>query len=142
MELNIRKIHKNSKTPTKATSEAAGFDLYSIENVKILPKERKLIKTGIEVEIPKNHFGHITGRSSLSKNFGIVTVPGVIDSDYRGEIKALLINTSEEPFEILAGMRFVQMLIIPVADIKIKEFDILPTTTTRGSKGFGSSGFF
>jgi len=142
MELNIRKTHKNSKTPTKATSEAAGFDLYSIKNVKILPKERKLIETGIEVEIPKNHFGHITGRSSLSKNFGIVTVPGVINSDYRGEIKALLINTSEKPFEILAGMRFVQMLIIPVANFKIKEFDILPTTTTRGSKGFGSSGFF
>jgi len=121
--------------------EAAGFDLHSIEDVVINPGERKLIGTGLAFEIEKGYEVQIRPRSGLAFKHGITVLnsPGTIDSDYRGEIKVLLINLGNEKFEIKKGDRIAQAVIAPVIQAEIIEVDSL-SDTKRGAGGFGSTG--
>ena len=133
----------NNKTPSLATKGAAGADIRAfIENKTILkPMERKLISTGLKIEIPFGYEVQIRPRSGLAFKNGITVInsPGTIDSDYRGEIGILLINLSNENFEINNGDRIAQMVLskyevpnfIETSEISISQ---------RGEDGFGSTG--
>ena len=100
-----------------------------------------MIPTGISLVIPKNYEIQIRPRSGLAakKGVSVLNTPGTIDSDYRGEIKIILINLSKKPFIVKSGDRIAQMILCPVAKIKLKEVKNLPKTS-RGKAGFGSTG--
>jgi dUTP pyrophosphatase len=108
----------------------------------IEPGERALISTGLAVEIPADHAGIVAPRSGLALRHGIsiVNTPGVIDAGYRGEVQVLLLNTDRStPFTVEQGMRIAQLLVIPVAPVKVVEVTGLGESA-RGEDGFGSSG--
>jgi len=141
MKLKIKKLNQNAQIPAYQTKEAAGFDLHSIEDTIINPGERKLIGTGLAFEIERGYEVQIRPRSGLAFKHGITVLnsPGTIDSDYRGEIKVLLINLGSEPFEIKCGERIAQAVVAPVIQAEIEEVENL-SDTERGSGGFGSTG--
>ncbi|WP_456469726.1 dUTP diphosphatase [Caminibacter sp.] len=141
MVLKIKKLNSKAVIPSYQTEEAAGFDLHSIENTVINPGERKLIGTGLAFEIERGYEVQIRPRSGLAFKHGITVLnsPGTIDSDYRGEIKVLLINHGSEPFEIKYGERIAQAVVAPVIQAEIVEVENL-SDTERGSGGFGSTG--
>jgi dUTP pyrophosphatase len=130
-------------TPKYATEGSAGMDLYAdIENKFVLHKNtRTLVSTGISIELPQGYEAQIRPRSGLAAKNGITVLntPGTIDSDYRGEIKVILINLSDQDFTIERGMRIAQMVIAPVTMATIKETEALEETA-RGEGGFGSTG--
>ena len=115
--------------------------MHSIEDIVLNPGERKLIATGLAFEIEYGYEVQIRPRSGLAFKHGITVLntPGTIDSDYRGEIKVLLINHSNEKFEIKKGDRIAQAVVAPVIQAKIVEVDEL-SDTARGESGFGSTG--
>lgn len=141
INLKVKKLSSLAEIPAYQTEEAAGFDLHSIEDVVIAPKERKLIATGLAFDIPAGYEIQIRPRSGLAYKHGITVLntPGTIDSDYRGEIKVLLINHSDEEFEIKVGERIAQAVIKEVIQAKFEEVEEL-SETKRGEKGFGSTG--
>jgi len=141
IKLKVKKLNKLAEIPQYQTQEAAGFDLHSVEDVVIAPNERKLIGTGLSFEIPKGYEIQIRPRSGLAYKHGITVLnsPGTIDSDYRGEIKVLLINHSNESFEIKVGERIAQAVIQEVIQATFEEVEEL-NDTARGNKGFGSTG--
>ena len=129
--------------PTYATAGSAGCDLRfnDDEEWTLSPFERKLIPTGTFLQIPKGHFGMVCPRSGLAVKHGVTVInaPGIIDSDYRGEIHVPLINLSHNIYEIKPGERIAQLVIMPFVQcgfLHVEELDI----TERGTGGFGSSG--
>ncbi|KQV44282.1 MULTISPECIES: dUTP diphosphatase [unclassified Rhizobium] len=131
--------------PSYETAGAAGMDLRAAVEadaaITLQPGERALIPTGFIFEIPAGYEAQIRPRSGLAFKNGITCLnsPGTIDSDYRGEVKALLINHGAEPFVVERGMRIAQMVIAPVTQVTICEASET-TDTTRGAGGFGSTG--
>ena len=129
----------NTHAPRKGSAMAAGYDITSTENLSIAPGERASVSTGLHLALPAGWFGKVEGRSGLAFNKGIYCFGGVIDSDYRGEVKVLLANTDKETFHIKAGDRIAQMIIQQhwhgVFD---KREELSPTA--RNVSGFGSSG--
>jgi len=129
--------------PIYSSEEAAGADLKAAikEPILLNPGKRVLIPTGIKMEIPKGFEVQVRPRSGLAVKNGIsvVNTPGTIDSDYRGEIKVILVNLGEEPFEILPKMRIAQAVLAPVIQA---EFSVVKElcTTSRGEGGFGHTG--
>lgn len=130
-------------TPRYATEGSAGMDLYAdIEDKFVLHKNtRTLVSTGISIELPQGYEAQIRPRSGLAAKNGVTVLntPGTIDSDYRGEIKVILINLSDQDFTIERGMRIAQMVIAPVTMATITETEVLEETA-RGEGGFGSTG--
>ena len=141
IKLKVKKLSKLAEIPQYQTEESAGFDLHSVDDVILKPFERKLIATGISFEIPKGYEIQIRPRSGLAYKHGITVLnsPGTIDSDYRGEIKILLINHSDEDFEIKVGERVAQAVIQKVYQASFEEVEDL-NSTVRGVAGFGSTG--
>lgn len=139
MEIKVKKLHKDAKLPTYAHHDDAGFDLYAIESVSISVGARVLVGTGIAIEIPDGYVGLIWDKSGLSMVHGLKNLGGVIDAGYRGEIKAGVVNLSDEDYTITAGHKVAQMLIQKVERADIKEVAEL-SDTLRGHGGFGSSG--
>ncbi len=144
MNIKVKKINKDAKLPFRATEGSAGADLFACinENIIIKPDERKLIPTGIAIELNDINCGaFIFPRSSVSFKSGIslANCVGVIDSDYRGEIKVPLINHSEENFVVHNGDRIAQMVIMPIILPVFEESDEI-NDTQRGAGGFGSTG--
>ena len=132
-------LQEGAKLPLSTTLGAAGYDLYTPSGVSMAPGERVVVPTGVHMEIPRGYFGKIEGRSSLALRHGIITAGGIIDSDYRGEIKVILINLGKEKFLIENGNRIAQMVVCPVTQVKMEEVDEL-SETSRGAGGFGSTG--
>ena len=127
-------------SPPSYTREGdAGLDLRAIETVDITPGGRKVIGTGLHLAIPAGFVGIIKDRSGLASKEGIHIMAGVIDSNYRGEIKVVVLNTAGENYCIEAGQRFAQMLILPVARVKIEE-SLSLDNTNRNESGWGSTG--
>ncbi|MBB4009539.1 dUTP pyrophosphatase [Rhizobium taibaishanense] len=131
--------------PAYETAGAAGMDLRAaleeIEPLVLAPGERALVPTGFIFEIPEGFEAQIRPRSGLAFKNGItcLNTPGTIDSDYRGEVKVLLINLGHEDFTVSRGMRIAQMVIAPVTQAQVIE--VTETSeTTRGAGGFGSTG--
>ena len=131
--------------PAYETTGAAGMDLRAAvpadRPMLILPGRRALVPTGLVFEIPEGFEGQIRPRSGLAFKHGItcLNTPGTIDSDYRGEVKVLLINHGDEDFYVERGMRIAQIVIASVTRADVQERD-LAGDTTRGSGGFGSTG--
>ena len=143
VKILVKKFDKNVKLPTYKTSGSSGMDLMAhIKNKKnINPGKTLIIPTGIAVTVPKNYEIQIRPRSGLAakKGISILNTPGTVDSDYRGEIKIILINFIKKSFIVKSGDRIAQMILCPVAKGKIKEVKNLPRTV-RGKGGFGSTG--
>jgi len=142
--MNIRIINKSKNNlPAYETAHAAGMDLRAdLEStVLLLPLERKLIPTGLYIELPEGFEAQIRPRSGLAFKHGIsiVNSPGTIDADYRGEIKVLLINLSTEPFEINNSDRIAQMIVASHEKVSWQEVEVL-NETSRGAGGYGHTG--
>ena len=142
--LNIKIINKSEyEAPKYETEQSAGVDLRANidEEIILYPMERKLIPTGIFIELPKGYEAQIRPRSGLAAKHGITVLnsPGTIDADYRGEIMVLLINLSNEYFSVKPGMRIAQMIIARHEQANFLDFDVL-SETERGDGGYGSSG--
>jgi dUTP pyrophosphatase len=125
--------------PEYASDGAAGADLRASESVLISPGERAAVPTGIELAIPEGHVGLIWPRSGLAVGQGIDTLAGVIDSDYRGEVRVVLINHGEDALVIQPGDRVAQVLVQRVDHARFVRSDELGDSE-RGSGGFGSTG--
>ena len=126
--------------PLKGHVGDAGADLCAVEDVTIAPGVRKMIRTGITLEIPEGFVGLIWDKSGISSNSGVKVLGGVIDSSYRGEIIVTLINLSfSKDFCIYKGMKIAQILIQPVVLCHFEEVNEL-SDSERGEKGFGSTG--
>ena len=139
----VKKFDKNIKLPSYKTSGSSGMDLMAFIKSKITinPGNTAVISTGISLAVPKNYEIQIRPRSGLAakKGISVLNTPGTVDSDYRGEIKIILINFSKKSFIVNSGDRIAQMILCPVAKGKIKEVKNLPRTV-RGKGGFGSTG--
>ena len=142
VKLLIKKLHKNIILPEYKTDGSSGMDLMANveQTVKILPGEKKIISTGIMVAIPEQYEIQIRPRSGLAAKNGIsiLNTPGTIDSDYRGEIKVILINLGKDIFQINKNDRIAQMIVCPIIKVELKEVESLPETV-RGKGGFGST---
>ena len=142
-EILIKKLHCDVNIPKYETEGSSGLDLeaYIEKDLRLLSGERKLVPTGISVAMPNNFEIQIRPRSGLAYKNGIsvVNTPGTIDSDYRGEIKVLLINLGTEAVTIKKFQRIAQMVICPIIKANLKEVKELPETI-RGAGGFGSTG--
>lgn len=139
--IKIQKLDKNVELPVYATEHAAGMDLKANEDIVVPAGERRLVGTGLAIQIPYGYFGGLYPRSGLAAKHGInlANCVGVIDADYRGEIKAAIQNNSKEPFEIKKGDRICQLIIQPYIKAVLVESDNLEDTD-RGAGGFGSTG--
>ncbi|HOY77763.1 MAG TPA: dUTP diphosphatase [Hyphomonadaceae bacterium] len=131
--------------PAYETADAAGMDLRAaVEDsapVTLAPGQRAMIPTGLTIALPPGHEAQVRPRSGLAAKHGITCLnsPGTIDADYRGEVKAILINLGQEPFVIKRGERIAQMVIAPVTRASLVQVDTLDETA-RGAGGFGSTG--
>ena len=142
--LKIKRLRSTDiPLPSYQTVDSAGMDLMAdiAEPLVISKGQRKLIPTGISIELPKGFEAQIRARSGLAlkKGIGLVNAPGTIDADYRGEVGIILINWGEEDFLVSKGDRIAQMVIAPVTQVKVVEATDL-TETTRSAGGFGSTG--
>ncbi len=143
INLKLQKLDENVTLPSYQTEGAAGMDLCAFlkEPVTLEPLERKLIPTGLKMELPKGYEAQVRPRSGMAIKHGITLVNcvGTIDEDYRGELCVPVINLSKEEFTILNGDRIAQMVISPVTKAKIEVVTQL-SDTERGEGGFGSTG--
>jgi len=140
IKLKIKKLI-SVKTPSYATPNDAGLDLYSPDNETIKQGERLLIPMGIKIAVPIGYEAQIRPKSGLALKHGIsiLNTPGTIDSGYRGEIGIILVNFGESDFIIEKGMKIAQMIINKIEQVEIEEVDELDTTE-RNEGGFGSTG--
>jgi dUTP pyrophosphatase len=144
MELNVKIINQSPfDLPSYQTPESAGMDLRAnlSETVRLESLERKLIPTGLSIELPVGHEAQIRPRSGLAFKHGLTVLnsPGTVDSDYRGEIKVLLVNLSSEPFDVQPGERIAQMIVSRHERVRWEQSDVL-ADSERGVGGYGSTG--
>ncbi|MFA1736786.1 dUTP diphosphatase [Lysinibacillus fusiformis] len=141
VEVKIKRMHADAILPMQANPGDAGMDLYSIETLEIPAGGTKLIKTGIQIELPKGTEAQIRPRSGLALKHSITVLnsPGTIDEGYRGEIGVILINHGQDTFLVEKSMRIAQMVIQFVPTIQLLEVNEL-SQTVRGTSGFGASG--
>jgi dUTP pyrophosphatase len=127
--------------PRYASEHAVGLDVTAAEELILQPGERHAVATGFAIEIPRGYEVQVRPRSGLAMKHGItcLNTPGTIDSDYRGEVKVILVNLGQEPFEIRRGERIAQLVPAPVLRADFVEASEL-SETERGSGGFGSTG--
>jgi dUTP pyrophosphatase len=138
-EIRVKKLRDDARLPVRAQSSDAGADLCAVEAFTLAPGERRLVPTGLAIEIPPGWYGRVAPRSGLAVRHGIDTLSGVIDSSYRGELKILLINLSHEPVSFEAGARVAQLIIERAAACDFVWAEEL-SETARGEGGFGSTG--
>lgn len=139
MSLHIKLIHNDAKLPKRAHPCDAGLDIYAVESCILYSGVHAVLPTGFQMAIPPGFVGIIKPRSGLAVKHSIDVLAGVIDSEYRGEVKVTLLNHSERQMEIKKGDRIAQLLIVPVSletPIEVEDLDC----TARGSGGFGSTG--
>ena len=138
IRIQIQKLDARARIPTKGSTLAAGHDLYSIEDILIPANSRVLAKISLAVAVPEGTYGRIATRSGLATK-GIMVDAGVIDTDYRGEVKVLLVNHGKLDYEVKIGERIAQLVVERIDDQDWMEVDGLDETE-RAEKGFGSTG--
>lgn len=145
MEIQVKRLNERAKVPTFGTEFSAGADLYCAEDKEVVIESggKYSLSTGISTEIPKGYVGLIFPRSGLACKNGLrlCNSVGVIDSDYRGEIRVVLYNDSKIAREIKPGERVAQMIIMPYPKVTFTEVEEL-SDTVRGESGFGGTGRF
>lgn len=137
--LDFKQLDPRALLPTRGSSSAAGLDLYSIEEINLAPTERRLTRTGLAVAIPEGYYGRVAPRSGLATKSGIDVLAGVIDADYRGEIRCLLINVGTEVVTLPERSKICQLIIEKIITPTARWLDDLDETE-RGGGGFGSTG--
>lgn len=148
MKIAIRRLPHGEglPLPSYASEGAAGLDLVAAlapgQKLVLEPGARDLVPTGVAISLPPGFEAQVRPRSGLALDHGVgvLNAPGTIDSDYRGEVKALLVNFGAHPFEILRGMRIAQLVIAQYARVALVETGEALDETTRGAGGFGSTG--
>ena len=127
--------------PRYETAGSAGLDLRADEPFTLAPGERRLVPTGLAIEIPPGHEGQVRARSGLAVRHGValVNAPGTVDSDYRGEVKVILVNLGQDAVSFARGDRIAQLVVAPVARVEVVPVDEL-AGSARGGGGFGSTG--
>lgn len=139
--LKVYKRSENAKTPTKGSALAAGYDIYSSEESSVPAHGQALVATDISIIVPVGTYGRVAPRSGLAVKHGISTGAGVIDADYRGEVKVVLFNHSDKDFKIEKGERIAQLVLEKIVNAEIQEISAEELDTTeRGAGGFGSTG--
>jgi dUTP pyrophosphatase len=142
IRLKVRKLREDAQIPRYAhgPEEDAGMDLCAVEAVSLAPGERKLVATGISIELPSGYEAQIRPRSGLALKYGITlpNSPATIDPGYRGEIRVILQNTGSEVFHVAPGERIAQMVIARYEAVEWVEGEL--SESERGYGGFGSSG--
>jgi len=133
------KVAGSGTPPRYASEAAAGADLHAAESLTLAPGERAAVATALHLELPPGHVGLVWPRSGLALKHGIDTLAGVIDSDYRGEVRVVLVNHGREPFRVEPGDRIAQLLVQRVERVAFTPADAL-SDSARGTGGFGSSG--
>lgn len=141
IEVKFKKLHQEAQLPIYATEEAAGMDVRSVADMAIGKGQYAMIPTGLSVEIPKGWELQVRPRSGLAAKNGVTVLnsPGTVDSDYRGEIKVLLINHGEYTFSVKSGDRIAQLVLAKAPQASIVEVKEI-AVTERNSGGFGSTG--
>ena len=142
-KIQIKKLSNEVLTPKYETSGSSGMDIsaYIRKDIIIKSGDKALVPTGFSLSIPQGYEIQIRPRSGLAvkKGITVLNTPGTIDSDYRGEIKVVLINLSKDEFTVKNGERVAQMVVCPIVQVIVEEVKELPETS-RGSGGFGSTG--
>lgn len=137
--LRFKRLDPRATLPTRGSSHAAGLDIYSIEDVVIEPNQRALVPTGLAVAIPAGYYGRVAPRSGLATKKGLDVLAGVIDADYRGEIRCLLYNAGDEAIQLPAQSKICQLIIEKIITPTAVWSDEI-SDTDRGGRGFGSTG--
>ena len=142
--LKVKIVNKSQwPDPAYATVASAGMDLRAdiAEPVVLKPLERRLVPTGIFIELPAGYEAQVRPRSGLATKHGVTVInsPGTVDADYRGELKVSLVNLSSEPFEIVPGERIAQMVVAAHETVELEKVEAL-SETERGAGGWGSTG--
>ena len=138
----IKILSRDAQIPHMAYNGDAGVDLRSVERIVLKPQEHAMVATGLAIALPEGYAGFVLPRSGLAAKHGIsiVNAPGLIDSNYRGELKVILLNTDpDHSFTIEIGDRIAQLIVMPVPTINFEQVEEL-TESQRGESGFGSSG--
>jgi dUTP pyrophosphatase len=141
--LDIRLLRPDALPPARTRPGDAGYDLRCVEPFTLAPGERAVVETGVAVAVPEGAAGLVVPRSGLAARHGtsVVNGPGLIDPSYRGEVKVVLVNLGQEPYEGAAGDRIAQLLLVPCLTPEVRTVDELPPSRDgRGEAGFGSSG--
>lgn len=137
----VARLHPDAFIPSRACEADAGYDLSSIESVEIAPGSRRLVSTGIAIQIPVDCYARVAPRSGVSTK-GIDIGAGVVDASYRGEVKVLMINHGQQPYRVKAGDRIAQMIFeriyTPMKLTEVLHSEL--SETVRGAGGFGSTG--
>lgn len=139
MKIFFKKLHDDAVIPTRGSAEAAGLDLTSVETTSIEPGKRVIVATGLSCSLPIGTYLRIAPRSGLAAKHGIDVLAGVIDSDYRGEIKVILQNFGDKALIVNKGDRIAQGILELFTLADVVEVDNL-SESDRGSSGFGSTG--
>lgn len=137
--MKVKPLSPRAQIPARKSDQAAGYDIFSSEKCFVDPGNRKLVSTDISLAIPEGYYGRVAPRSGLAVKHGIDVGAGVIDSDYRGEVKILICNNSDKRFFIEQGDRIAQLIITKIFLPELEVVDNLDETA-RGSDGFGSTG--
>jgi dUTP pyrophosphatase len=141
--LQVRLLHPAAAPPARTRAGDAGYDLRAVEPFALAPGERAVVPTGVAVALPAGVAGLVVPRSGLAARHGLSVVngPGLIDPNYRGEIRVVLVNLGDAPFAGAAGDRIAQLLLVPFVIPGVVAVDELPPSgDDRGERGFGSSG--
>ncbi|MFN7999605.1 MAG: dUTP diphosphatase [Acidobacteriota bacterium] len=137
--IQFKRLHPDAQLPTRGSAAAAGADLHCLAAFTLHPGERQAVATGLAVAIPAGWYGRVAPRSGLAAKHGVDTLAGVIDSDYRGEVRVLLVNLGQEPVRFAAGDRIAQLIIERAAECSYQWAEDL-ADTERAAGGFGSTG--
>jgi dUTP pyrophosphatase len=141
--LEVHLLHPAATAPERSRAGDAGYDLRAVEPFSLAPGERATVPTGVAVALPPGIAGLVVPRSGLAARHGLSVVngPGLIDPNYRGEIRVVLVNLGDEPFTGAAGDRIAQLLLVPyLAPEIVAVAELPPSPDDRGALGFGSSG--
>jgi dUTP pyrophosphatase len=142
-ELQVTLLRPGARSPRRSRPGDAGLDLCCVEPFALAPAERRMVPTGVAIALPAGVAGLVLPRSGLAAHHGIAMVnsPGLVDPNYRGELRVILVNLGSEPFAARAGDRIAQLLLVPFAAAGVRMVDELPPSgDDRGAGGFGSSG--
>ncbi|KAJ8393117.1 hypothetical protein AAFF_G00068000 [Aldrovandia affinis] len=137
--LKFAKLSENATVPTRGSTRAAGYDLYSAYDYSIAPQDKAIVKTDIQIAVPGGCYGRVAPRSGLAAKHFIDVGAGVVDEDYRGNVGVVLFNFSKETFEVKRGDRVAQLICERISYPDLEQHDTLDETT-RGAGGFGSTG--
>jgi dUTP pyrophosphatase len=136
--LRFKQLDSKAVLPARGSALSAGLDLCSIEDVQLQPKQRAVVPTGLAVAIPPGFYGRVAPRSGLAAKNGLDVLAGVIDSDYRGEIRCVLYNTGDDVIELPAGTKICQLIVEKIITPEAV-WAVNLDETARGAGGFGST---